>query len=719
MSAAARLAPLRQELLLHRGPRAYDGSPTWVLEDPGRDLFFQIGWAEGEILSRWHLGSATAIAGAINKQTTLDVDAGQVNDFAGFLEQNSLTRDSKAGERYMREVRSRTGMPLGKFLLRNYLFFRVPLLRPDGFLSRTMPLVRGVFLNKVFALLTCAAAVIGLFLVTRQWDEFLHTFLHFFTLEGAVMAVLTLGAAKVLHELGHAYAAKYHGCRVPSMGVAFMVMMPLLYTDTSGAWRLRKRSQRMQVCAAGMLAETALAAWATLAWSFLPDGPLRSAAFILATTTWVMTLAVNMSPFMRFDGYFLFSDALGVPNLQNRAFALARWKMREWLFAFGDEKPEVHEPWRERVLILYAFGTWIYRFFLFLGIALLVYHMFFKLLGIMLFLVEICAFILLPVYKEMKEWFTRLRETGLNRRSAVTVSFLFVALLAALIPWSGSVTAPALLRAERQVRILAPVGAQVKRIQAVSGGEVRAGDPLFFLHSPELQQEIAMLRQQLDLLQWRLSFHFVLRETASAVPVAQRERQAALQRLALLESQERQLVISAPFDGRIVDLAEPLSENEWVHAGEWLGTVADPSGLLAVAYVDERELHRLRNAASAKFVPEDPGIGVVKLRVVHIDHTASRHLAAAPELASPNGGAIAAVRAQEQVAASLGSDVSVWMPEQAVYRVLLRPEHAAAGEALWQLQVLRGSVVIDADRQSPLMRFGRYFLAVFLRETGF
>lgn len=87
---------------------------------------------------------------------------------------------------------------------------------------------------------------------------------------------------------------------------------------------------------------------------------------------------------MRFDGYYLLSDYLDIANLQDRSFALARWWLREKLFGFGDPPPE-HFPARtRRILMFYAYGTWIYRFFLFLTIALLVYHLFFKLLGIFL-----------------------------------------------------------------------------------------------------------------------------------------------------------------------------------------------------------------------------------------------------------------------------------------------------------------------------------------------
>ncbi len=714
-SQSPTLPELRQEVLLHPGPRNHDGSPSWILEDPGRDLFFQIGWTEAEMLARWHMGTASDIVDSINEATALSVDSDLVENFVRFLAHNSLTRDPNAVARYRHEVNTRFNQPLGKSLLQNYLFFRIPIFRPDPFLARTLPIVERLFFNRLFFLLTVAAGVLGIFLASRQWDTFRNTFLHFFTLEGAVLFALTLTVTKTFHELGHAYAAKRLGCRIPSMGVAFMVMMPLLYTDTSTAWRLRKRSQRMQVCAAGIITETALAAWATLTWSFLPDGPLRSAAFILATTTWIMTLAINLSPLMRFDGYFLLSDALNVPNMQPRAFALARWKIREWLFAFGDQRPEQFEVWRERTLIFYAFSTWIYRFTLFLGIALIVYHKFFKILGIVLFLVEIITFIAAPVFREMKTWIIRLKDQGFNFRSAAFVVAGTALLGLLFIPWSSNVTAPALLQSERQVRIYSPVGSQVVAIHAVTGQTVQEGMPLFELRVPELQQEITMLRKQAEALQWQLSFHFINRDTAASIPVVQRERKATLNRLALLKRQKKQLVIRAPVNGRIVDMATPLSEDEWIGTGEWLCTAADPTAPHAVAYVNERDLHRLRLGCSARFIPEDPGQWGIDMNVTHIAYMASRHLGAVPELASSNGGAIAAMRAPTKVTSSLGADAGAWIPEQAVYRVLLRP----SGNREMLPQVLRGSVIITADGESLFTRIRRYVLAVFVREASF
>ncbi|MET0268532.1 MAG: HlyD family efflux transporter periplasmic adaptor subunit [Duganella sp.] len=720
---AVALPALRQELLLHAAPRSHDGAPAWTLEDPGRGLFFQIGWAEAEMLARWGLGQAALIAAAIESETALRLSADDVSTFARFLVTSNLTegQGAEARQRYLREAQARRNGSWGAQAIKHYLFFRIPLLRPEPFLEATLPLLRKTLLTRRFAQLTIAAGAIGLLLAARQWDSFLHTFLHFFTLEGAAIAALTLGLTKLVHELGHAYAAKLHGCRVATMGVALMVMWPVLYTDASGAWRLRSRRQRMAIGGAGMAAELALSAWAILAWSFLPDGALRSAAFILATTTWLLTLAINLNPLMRFDGYFLLADALNVPNLQQRAFALGRWKLREWLFGLGDARPEIFAPWRERALIVYAFSVWIYRFFLFLGIALLVYHMAFKLLGIILFLIEIVTFILKPIYHELAAWRQRLHQGGgaggLTPRARLSAVLLLAALLLAAIPWRTRVHAPGLLRAAAQQQLVAPSGARIASIAITPGQQVKAGQPLMTLDAPELRQELGALEQRIRVLEWQLSFQSMDQASMASAPVAQRELDAARQRHSLLARQHAQLTMTAPFDATVADLAAPLAHGEWVAGGEWLATLAAPGQGLVEAYVTEHELQRLKVGASAHFLAEDVALPARAMTVVDIAATASRRLHAGAELASPNGGAIAAV--QEPAREGAGAyEARGWLPEQAVYRVLLKPRDGT-DPALPRLQVLRGTVAIDGKAESFLMRSWRRALAIVIRETGF
>ncbi|MEO5362275.1 MAG: site-2 protease family protein, partial [Magnetococcus sp. DMHC-8] len=248
------LPSLREELTLHVGPQAADGSPTWTLHDPVNNRFFQIGWQEFEVLSRWSLATPTRIAAAIGAATTWHPAPAEVMRLVERLWQSHLLvpRSSLDRARLLGTQRALQGNRLG-WLLHHYLSLRIPLWHPEPFLRRTMPVVQGMFSGWFFTLVTLAAGL-GMLLISRQWERFTGSFLHFFNLTGMFYYAGALTLSKVLHELGHAYAAHRYGCRVSTMGVIFLVLWPRLYTDTSEVWKLSARRQRLVVGAAGMLA---------------------------------------------------------------------------------------------------------------------------------------------------------------------------------------------------------------------------------------------------------------------------------------------------------------------------------------------------------------------------------------------------------------------------------------------------------------------------------
>ena len=126
--------------------------------------------------------------------------------------------------------------------IHNYLFFKLPLVRPQKFLAWTWPVVAPLF-TRGFLLLSAIFGLIGLYFASRQWDAFVNSFPYFFTAEGVAVSVLSVVLVKSLHELGHGYMAHRYGCQVPTMGLAFMVLVPMLYTDVSQAWRLKSRGR--------------------------------------------------------------------------------------------------------------------------------------------------------------------------------------------------------------------------------------------------------------------------------------------------------------------------------------------------------------------------------------------------------------------------------------------------------------------------------------------
>ena len=127
-------------------------------------------------------------------------------------------------------------------------------------------------------------------------DRFKSTFLYFFNWNGLLLYAFSLVAVKAIHELGHAYTAKNFGCNVNSMGIAFLVFFPFLYTDNTNAWRLRDHRKRLTINFAGISTELHLAIIATFFWGISEPGLFKSVAFFVATTSWVSSLLINISP---------------------------------------------------------------------------------------------------------------------------------------------------------------------------------------------------------------------------------------------------------------------------------------------------------------------------------------------------------------------------------------------------------------------------------------
>ncbi|MBK5913071.1 efflux RND transporter periplasmic adaptor subunit [Rhodocyclus purpureus] len=698
------LPPLREELSLLPGPPLVDGQPSHTLHDPVRNLFFQIDWSTFEVLCRWDLGDPAAIAASIAAETTLQLEAADVEAVVRFLHENQLLQPPPGSAAdFAKRLKQRKGS-FGKWLLHNYLFFRIPLVKPDRWLGRWAGRLDFLY-SRSFFLLTLAALGVGLVEVYRDWEKFTATLVDTLTWSGMASYGVALVAVKTLHEFGHGFTAKRFGCRVPTMGVAFLVLWPVAYTDTNEVWKLTDRRQRLQVAAAGVATELIIAVWATLAWALLPEGIPKSIAFLLATTTWITTVTINASPFLRFDGYFLMSDWLGMPNLHGRSFALARWDLRERLFALGEPVPESFSRRRHVGLILFAWATWIYRLVLFLGIAVLVYTFFIKAVGILLFLVEIIWFVLLPFWREFQEWQKRwpaLRRSSRARRSAV-IALAALSLLA--LPWPTRISAPGLLRPLEQLVIYAPQHAQVVALPVAEGSRVAAGTLLLQLASPDLHSREASAVARVNRLRWQASAGAFDAEQRAQWQVLQEQLATADAELASVQADAVRYAPVAPFNGVLRDLDPDLRPGVWLGQGEVIARlVAEDGQQQAVTYLDEEEIGRVKVGDRARFYADGLEGPFLALQVLRIDPDAARTLPE-PELSTLYGGGLL-VREKK----------GVLYPERALYRVTLKataPAGDLAGTA-W-----RGKVVIAGDWAVPGWRFLRSALSLFWREAGF
>lgn len=697
------LPPLREDLQLLPAPNANDGSPAWTLYDPMRNHFYRIGVLVFRMLNHWTTGNSQALIEKISNTTTLQPTQDDVNKLVGFLHANRLTIPSlsEASENYLAQ-HQKAKKSWWSSLLHHYLFFRLPLVRPDSFLQRTYPVIKKLYVS-AFVLFILLIGMVGLYFVSRQWDVFTATFLHFFTAQGAAIYAIALVGTKIIHELGHAYTAKRYGCRIPSMGVAFLVMMPMLYTDMSDTWRLTSRKQRLHIGAAGVINELMLACVCTFLWNFLPDGIFRSVCFVTATTSWISTLAINLMPFLRFDGYYLLSDWWGIDNLQQRSFQLARWKLRELVFGLPESKPEHFLPHLERKLIFYAWFTWIYRLILFTGIALLVYHFFFKLLGVFLFIVEIVWFIWMPIVKELAQWWQLKSEITQSRRVWLWAALLLGLIGLFLIPWNSHIRAQGILTAATHATLYSPEPGQIVSIPVKRGQRVEQGQVLLVLKSPVLDEDISRTHKKLEFFNLRARRAVTNRQDQDDLRVVLQQIASESSRLAGLEEKRKKLVLRAPFNGVVAEMDDGLKVGQWISNTMPICFVMDHATAEIKGLIPESELSRIEVGQTAVFYPEDPTIAAVDTTVSRIDW-GNIKVFDLPYLASQYGGEIVVKQHQNGALVPLAS----------VYAIRLNNISQTVPK-----REIRGSIHIQGKPRSFAKRAYEFAASVLIRESGF
>jgi len=695
---------LRQDLEIFRGNSREDGSPAWLLYDAVRNKYFTVGLTAFRLIKNWRGGEDIQnFEKKINSQG-IETTGDEIKSFIGFLQQNNLIIQPQGqGVPYLMQQKNSLKKSWIMNLIHSYLFFKIPLFTPDEWLGRTFSKVKFLGSKKIRNIIYILG-FIGLFLVIQQFENFAKTFLYFFSFKGLMIYFITLVFVKCLHELGHAYIAKYHGCRVSAIGIAFLVFFPFLYTDTTDAWRLRNHKDRLLINFAGILTELHLALIATFIWGILPEGGLKSAAFFIATTSWISSIAINVSPFMRFDGYYIFSDWLKAENLQPRSFALAKWKVRETLFGFNHKPPEEINPSRRWTFIIYAWSTWVYRFFLFIGIALLVYYFAFKVLGIILFAIEIYWFIMLPIIKEMKQWWMMRSEMKLNKQTFRTVCILIITLMVLFLPWKSSMKIPAVYISEKYSKIYSPYPAKIKSVFITKDQEVEVGQNLIELYSPGLDQEINSIRRKILLTKTKINR---MSGTSGNMDeyLTYNQRLIALQsELSGLTKTKEKLVIKAPNKGKVKDLVS-LSNEMWVsNLDQLLGIVHYGTGNVK-AFIREEQIDRFQENTPAVFIPNDGDHKKIHLISNKLDLSSVNNLPYIA-LASIHNGPIA-IR-------NFTSGEYQYRPETAHYVA----DFKLVNESRIKFE-LPGYVHVEGNRYSPFVRFFRNVFSVLIRESGF
>ena len=374
-----------------------------------------------------------------------------------------------------REIRSR---------LMNIMFARFPLLDPDRFLVRTLPWV-GKLISPIGAFLWFIVVGWALKVAADHAPSLRDQAQSVVAPDNLFLLYAGLIIVKTLHEFGHAYICRHFGGEVHVMGVLLMIFTPVPYMDATSAWGFRERYKRVLVGSGGMIVELFVAALATFVWASTGIGLIHNLAYNIMLVASVSTLLFNLNPLLRFDGYYILSDLIGIPNLTQRSMQQLRALAERYLF--GVRKAKGPGSTRSETVWLSIFGAMsgVYRIFLFAGILLVIADQF-LLVGLIMAAVCAVVWVATPIVR-LTSYLGSNPSLGRHRSRAITVTLGLAAvalIFLQYIPFPSHFRAPGVIQSRQWMELHSRTSGRVIQLLAKPGAPVQSGQPLVTMENP-------------------------------------------------------------------------------------------------------------------------------------------------------------------------------------------------------------------------------------------
>jgi putative peptide zinc metalloprotease protein len=377
----------------------------------------------------------------------------------------------------------------------NPLALRFPMVDPNQFLDRTLPLIRPLISRwgGVLWLLTVLPALV---LTARYWPELTDNIGDRVLPAGNLLLIAAIyPVIKLLHELGHGYTTKAQGGEVHELGVMLLVMLPMPYVEVSASAGFRGKWTRCLVGAAGIMVELFIAAIALYVWLLVEPGFVRALAFNVMLTASVSSLLFNGNPLLRYDGYYVLADMIEVPNLAQRGRQYWSYLARRHLFGTPQTR-DFPATTGERVwFLLYTPVAAVYRISVTVGIALVLMSKYLA-AGVVLALWGLVTGVILPVARGLWSVITSPNYTR-NRTRAVAATGGLIACGLALLFWLPMplhTSAEGVVWLPDDAIVRAGTNGFVRAVQTSPGTEVTRGQIVIASEDPDLTTQVTVLR---------------------------------------------------------------------------------------------------------------------------------------------------------------------------------------------------------------------------------
>ncbi|MFI3272024.1 MAG: M50 family metallopeptidase [Pseudomonadota bacterium] len=482
--------------------------------------------------------------------------------------------------------------------LSSFLFLRFPLLTPDAFFSRYQKIGGFPFSPFGIALWFVLLILAGHSLIAR-WDMFMEEMRLSLSPSNILWVYAVLIFTKTIHECAHAFACKYYSMRdgfagdVQQMGIMLLVLVPMPYIDVSSSVQIRNKWQRAMVALAGIYAELFVAFVATLIWSHtMVSSALHLTALNCMLVASVGTILFNANPLLRFDGYYILSDILGMPNLYQRSQTYIKYLVKRYGLGIAAASTVVKRK-NERILYpFYAILAFLYRIIIVVGIYIILEERLYN-LGAVLALSLLFLWFGVPLIKGVYYLFTSQELNGRRMRS-LSRAGLFISIIGTFflaVPVSDEIITEAIVECRQVYGIYAQTEGPLKSFLPTDT-IVDVGETLVCIADEELKIRYKDAEIEFTIAQSRLDKAYSAGD-ANAVALAKSKVEGSLSELSVLEEQMALRNITAPSQGIWIAPDLGSRQGKWIYKGDALGLVYEQKDMRLRAVVDQSDAARL------------------------------------------------------------------------------------------------------------------------------
>jgi len=517
-------------------------------------------------------------------------------------------------KRRQREIKSK---------LLGIMFFRLPLLDPQNLLKHFSPLIK-LLVSPIGAVLWFLVVIAAGKLVVDRFDEAAQQVQGILAPDNLVLLYIGLVLVKTLHEFGHSVVCSRFGGEVHTMGVMLLVFTPIPYMDATSSWSFRSRWLRALVGSAGMIVEIFVAGLAVFVWANTGPGTLHSLAYNMMFIASVSTVLFNGNPLLRFDGYYILSDLLDIPNLSTRAFRHLRHLVERYMFGYRDSYSYARGLKEATWLTIFGILSGIYRVVVFGGIILFVADKF-LLAGMIMALICVISWGIVPFFRLISYLASspRLARTRVRAIAVCVGVFAILVSFLAIWPFPNRFRAPGIIEAADYIRVINDSAGYVDAVFVGSGTEVREGTPLLKLSDRELEFEIKATEAQREET-LALQMRAMSQKMADLEPIRKR-LETVEAKLDDLEKRRASLIVKAKQTGIWVSPQSKEMIGAWISRGSAVGEIVNTDAFRFSAVVSQDEaanlfVDKIEKAEVRLFGQGGKNIGVEDYQIIPFQH---------------------------------------------------------------------------------------------------